>query len=83
MSKQQPPSDRHICFHFVGSKGIPFVYDVHHHRCTPKGWIGPKPNRHHDYISIRDFPEFWPGLDVTVEVEAKAKELAVRRLARE
>jgi UV DNA damage endonuclease len=91
-------------------QGIPFVYDVHHHRCTPdgmseeeatrlalttwdreplfhlssplEGWAGPKPHRHHDYIDARDFPRFWHGLDLTVEVEAKAKELAVRKLAR-
>ena len=47
-----------------------------------EGWTGPKPNRHHDYINIRDFPVFWQWLDVTVEVEAKAKELAVRKLAK-
>ena len=47
-----------------------------------EGWNGPKPYRHHDYINIRDFPEFWQGLDVTVEVEAKAKELAVKKLAK-
>ena len=87
---------------------IPFVYDVHHHRCTPdgmsedeatrlalttwdreplfhissplEGWAGPKPQRHHDYIDFRDFPAFWHGLNVTVEVEAKAKELAIKKL---
>jgi UV DNA damage endonuclease len=47
-----------------------------------KGWDEPQPNRHHDYIDIRDFPMFWRALDVTVEVEAKAKELAVKRLAK-
>ena len=95
---------------FCREHGIPFVYDVHHHRCTPdgmteeeatrqalttwnreplfhissplEGWNGPKPYRHHDYINIRDFPKFWQGLDVTVEVEAKAKELAVKKLAK-
>ncbi|GIW81698.1 MAG: UV DNA damage endonuclease [Gemmatales bacterium] len=47
-----------------------------------EGWRGPKPQRHHNYINVRDFPECWHGLDVTIEVEAKAKELAVLRLAR-
>lgn len=93
------------------AEGIPFVYDIHHHRCHPdrlsdeestrralstwnreplfhissplEGWKGPKPNRHHDYINLRDFPVFWQRLDVTVEVEAKAKELAVERLLRD
>jgi UV DNA damage endonuclease len=46
-----------------------------------EGWNGPQPYRHHDYVSVRDFPAFWQELDVTVEVEAKAKELAVKRLA--
>ncbi len=45
-----------------------------------EGWKGPKPHRHHNFISIRDFPECWYGLDLTVEVEAKAKEVAIRRL---
>lgn len=89
-------------------EGIPFVYDVHHHRCNPdkmsvkmatklalatwdreplfhlsspkEGWEGPNANRHHDYIDFKDFPKCWRGLNITVEVEAKAKELAVQRL---
>ncbi len=44
------------------------------------GWDGPKPERHHDYIDVRDFPAEWLGWPLTVEVEAKAKELAVARL---
>lgn len=46
------------------------------------GWHGPKPHRHHDYIRIGDFPACWTHPDVTVEVEAKAKEKAVLRLRR-
>lgn len=87
---------------------IPFVYDVHHHRCNKdhlliqeatdralatwnreplfhlssplEGWQGPKPQRHHDFISPTDFPEAWKHLNLTVEVEAKAKEVAIRKL---
>lgn len=44
------------------------------------GWDGPKPERHHDYIDAGDFPGEWLGWPLTVEVEAKAKELAVARL---
>jgi UV DNA damage endonuclease len=44
------------------------------------GWRGPKPERHHDYIDTSDFPVEWLGWPLTVEVEAKAKELAVARL---
>lgn len=54
------------------------------HISSPKeGWSGPKPNRHHDYIDVEDFPACWKGLNVTIEVEAKAKELAVLRLLRQ
>lgn len=94
---------------FCRTEGVPFVYDVHHHRCLPDGysvaqvtdmamatwdreplfhvsspragWGKPHPNRHHDYVSPRDFPREWLRSDCTVEVEAKAKELAVLRLA--
>jgi len=45
-----------------------------------EGWTGPKPERHHDYIDPKDLPAAWRGWDLTVEVEAKAKELAVTRL---
>lgn len=44
------------------------------------GWQGKDPRPHADYIVPADFPECWRGFDVTVDVEAKAKELAVLRL---
>ncbi|MCK7469986.1 MAG: hypothetical protein MZU95_03660 [Desulfomicrobium escambiense] len=87
---------------------IPFVYDVHHHRCHPDGlsveqattlaediWkdvgqelllsylfapqrlAGGNPKPHADYIDPADFPACWLGRKMTVDVEAKAKELAV------
>lgn len=48
-----------------------------------EGWKGPKPRRHHDFISMRDFPQCWNGLTMTVEVEAKAKEVAVLKLMKQ
>jgi UV DNA damage endonuclease len=91
---------------FCERLGLPFVYDVHHHRCKPdglsvaeatrraaatwghrepyfhlssprEGWDGGDPKPHADYIDARDVPGEWAGLDVTVDVEAKAKERAV------
>jgi UV DNA damage endonuclease len=54
------------------------------HVSSPRdGWKGPQPSRHHDYVSLRDFPRFWDDLPVTVEVEAKAKEKAVSTLMKE
>lgn len=51
------------------------------HLSSPReGWSGPKPERHHDYIDPKDFPKEWLGWPLTVEVEAKAKELAVEKL---
>ncbi len=53
------------------------------HLSSPReGWRGPKPSRHHDFIAVGDFPACWRKLNATVEVEAKAKELAVERLLR-
>ncbi len=51
------------------------------HISSPRdGWNAKQTYKHHDYIDVRDFPEEWSGLDITVEVEAKAKESAVRKL---
>jgi UV DNA damage endonuclease len=48
------------------------------HISSPReGWDGPKPERHHDFIDPNDFPQCWFKRDLTVEVEAKARELAV------
>ncbi|NTV50448.1 MAG: UV DNA damage repair endonuclease UvsE [Geobacteraceae bacterium] len=96
---------------FCEQRGIPFVYDVHHHRCNPDnmtieeateragitwkvtgleqqchisspkaGWGSGIPRPHADYIDPSDVPDCWLGRQMTVDVEAKAKELAVVRL---
>ncbi|MCA1685852.1 MAG: UV DNA damage repair endonuclease UvsE [Planctomycetia bacterium] len=44
------------------------------------GWAGARPERHHDFIDPADFPAPWLDLALTVEVEAKAKEVAVLAL---
>lgn len=48
-----------------------------------EGWNGAKPERHHDVIDIDDFPKCWRRKEITVEVEAKAKEVAVAMLRSE
>lgn len=87
---------------FCKKNKIPFVYDLHHHRCLKdslsieevtkkalKTWnreplfhiSSPKNIKkirsHSDYINIKDFPKSWLKLNITVEIEAKKKELAV------
>ncbi len=53
------------------------------HLSSPRGgWRGEDPRRHADYIRPRDLPACWVGLSMTIDVEAKAKELAVLRLQR-
>ena len=46
-------------------------------------WGEGNPRNHHDYINPEDFPESWLSLDITLDVGAKAKELAVLKLIRE
>jgi len=41
-------------------------------------WKRKKPGPHHDFINPQDFPECWKQLSITVEIEAKAKELAIK-----
>ena len=51
------------------------------HLSSPLNGWGKEPCRpHHDYIDPADFPDCWRDLDITVDVEAKAKELAVLKL---
>jgi len=45
-----------------------------------QGWDGPTPQRHHGFIDVTDFPECWRRKKITVEVEAKAKEVAIKKL---
>jgi UV DNA damage endonuclease len=54
------------------------------HISSPKaGWDGSDPKPHHDFIDLADVPNEWCDLDLTIEVEAKAKEEAVLALRRE
>ncbi len=51
------------------------------HISSPKtGWSSATPRPHADFIDPGDVPECWRGRNMTVDVEAKAKELAVVRL---
>lgn len=47
------------------------------------GWQGRDPRPHADFIDPADFPDCWTGFDFTVDVEAKAKELAVLKLKKD
>jgi UV DNA damage endonuclease len=54
------------------------------HLSSPRyGWGSGTPRPHADYIDPADFPRCWRDLAATVDVEAKAKELAVLRLKQE
>ena len=54
------------------------------HLSSPKnGWDSSDIRKHHDYIDINDLPESWLSMDITVEVEAKAKELAILKLMKQ
>jgi UV DNA damage endonuclease len=47
------------------------------------GWDQPKKQSHHDYLNVKDFPGEWFDRKITVEVEAKAKEKAIKKLMAE
>ncbi|MDD5728126.1 MAG: UV DNA damage repair endonuclease UvsE [Victivallales bacterium] len=60
--------------------------EPHFHISSPRhGWQAANKRLHADYIDIGDFPRVWlKNLpDFTLDVEAKAKELAVIKLARQ
>ncbi|BAH77143.1 UV DNA damage repair endonuclease UvsE [Solidesulfovibrio magneticus] len=51
------------------------------HISSPKnGWSKGNPKPHADFVDPKDFPTCWLEREMTVDVEAKAKELAVARL---
>jgi UV DNA damage endonuclease len=52
------------------------------HISSPRdGWQAANPRPHADYVDPADFPAEWEDMALTVDVEAKAKERAVLRLA--
>jgi UV DNA damage endonuclease len=54
------------------------------HISSPRsGWLGGDPKPHADYIDPADLPVCWLGREMTIDVEAKAKELAIVRLMTE
>lgn len=51
------------------------------HLSSPRaGWVTGNPKPHAEYIDPADVPACWLGRTITVDVEAKAKELAVIKL---
>ena len=62
----------------TSNRGEPYF-----HLSSPKnGWHQKNPKPHAEMIDMFDFPEEWLGLDVTIDIEAKAKELAVIKIMR-
>lgn len=56
---------------------------MHCHISSPRnGWGHGNPRPHADYIDPADWPDCWNLLDAVVDVEAKAKELAIEELTR-
>jgi UV DNA damage endonuclease len=54
------------------------------HLSSPKaGWTGADPKPHADYIDPADLPSCWFDRPMTIDIEAKAKELAILRLIQE
>ena len=54
------------------------------HISSPKNsWNEGNPKPHAEMIDINDFPRFWQSVNATIDIEAKAKELAVLTVMRE
>ncbi|MBF0209079.1 MAG: UV DNA damage repair endonuclease UvsE, partial [Oligoflexia bacterium] len=55
------------------------------HLSSPlNGWSGRNKRSHHNYINVEDFPEQWKNLTpLTIDIEAKAKEDAIKKLLTE
>jgi UV DNA damage endonuclease len=53
------------------------------HLSSPlNGWAEGPFRPHHDFIDPEDLPDCWRGVDMTMDIEAKAKELALFKLRR-
>jgi UV DNA damage endonuclease len=53
------------------------------HLSSPRdGWQSANPRPHHDFIDLGDLPDCWHDLRLTIEIEAKGKEVALHRLRR-
>lgn len=53
------------------------------HLSSPKNGWETNPGPHADFIDPADFPAAWRTLSVTIDIEAKAKELAVLKLQKD
>ncbi|MDD3155396.1 MAG: UV DNA damage repair endonuclease UvsE [Victivallaceae bacterium] len=72
MSLEEATCRAEASWHFRGET-------AHFHLSTPDA---PGSRKHAEYIDPRDFPDCWRKWDLLIDVEAKAKELAVLRLMR-
>jgi UV DNA damage endonuclease len=54
------------------------------HISSPSGgWETGNPRKHADYVDMKEFPKVWMNITATIDVEARAKELAVTKLMRD
>jgi UV DNA damage endonuclease len=54
------------------------------HLSSPRsGWQGGNPRPHADTIDLADFPDCWQGRTMTLDIEAKAREMAIVKLMAE